>query len=438
MSARLVIVLSLALNVALGALVLRWATPPAAPAAMPRMPRLPPAESPPRDPGTDTNPPAAAMLSVEAEFHWSELAAEDLKVYRDNLRAVGCPEATVRDIILAEINHHFTRKRQALLADAQRRFWDVAARGDDALEAEWKEPLEKLDEARNALIAEVLGAEREDESKARTAQLRRIERQYIWLPEDQRVQITALALRHQQQLDEYWKAIQAHGPEYRPTPDESRQLERMQAEFATAQKALLGPEAFEEFQLRNSNASHWAARLEGFEATEAEWRAVARLKLDFETAVQKLDPDPDAPLDAAFRSRYGLPDSADTPTAEARRQMKLELEAATQAALGATRYDELKLAQDSDYRMTRRITQRHGLAETAARQTFEVQRAAAAEADQVRRNAELSAEARQAQLAALRQETERTLTETLGGNVFSTYQEYHGDWLQQLEQLPKD
>ena len=35
---------------------------------------------------------------------------------------------------------------------------------------------------------------------------------------------------------------------------------------------------------------------------------------------------------------------------------------------------------------------------------------------------------------AIRQETEHVLTTTLGARVFSTYQEYHGDWIKQLDQ----
>ena len=49
-----------------------------------------------------------------------------------------------------------------------------------------------------------------------------------------------------------------------------------------------------------------------------------------------------------------------------------------------------------------------------------------------------SALPRASALAAIRQETERVLTTTLGARVFSTYQEYHGDWIKQLDQKPEE
>jgi hypothetical protein len=124
--------------------------------------------------------------------------------------------------------------------------------------------------------------------------------------------------------------------------------------------------------------------------------------------------------------------------ARTRKELRDALESSIHTTLGDARYEEYQLAKNHDLRQTRRITERYGLPESVARETYQVQRAAAAEADQVRKSPDLSAETRLAQLAAIRQETERTLAETLGGKVFSTYQEYHGDWLKQLEQLPEE
>jgi hypothetical protein len=428
MNSRLFIVISLALNVALGALVVRWATTPAAPAAVPRIPRLAPVTTAPIAPAAETNAPLAPPPSVDAAFHWSELAADDLKVYRDNLRAVGCPEATVRDIILAEINERFRQKRKTLLADAQQRFWSVAARGEKALETEWEEPLKKLDEERTQLIAAVLGEDHEDEQNARTSQTKRLEREYAWLPEDKRAQLVALGVRYQQQVDDYWKVIREHGPDYRPTEAESQRIGQMQKAFEAARKELLGPEASAEFQLRASNTANWAAQLDGFDVTEAEWRAVGRLRLQYDEALKSV-PEHEMTLEDPERQRAA---------ARTRNELHDALESTIHSTLGDARYEEYQLARNHDLQQTRRITERYGLPESVARETYQVQRAAAAEADQVRKSPDLSAEARLAQLAAIRKETERTLAETLGGKVFSTYQEYHGDWLNQLGQLPEE
>lgn len=425
MNARLLIVISLALNVVLGGWLVRRATS-AAPAPVPRIPRLPIVTEPaPGVPG-ETNIATATPQIIDADFHWSELVAEDFKLYRDHLRAVGCPEATVRDIILSEIDEHFLQRRKALLADAQRRFWEVASRGERAIKKEWEEPLDKLSDARKQLITDVLGEDPEDEQRIKANQTSRLERDYYWLPEEKRAQLVALETRHQQQVEDYWKEMREHGPDYRPNETESKRLDQMQKDFETARKELLGPEAYDEFRLRHSNAGGWAGRLEAFDITEAEWRAVAKLRMKYDEAIEQ-KPEPELTSDDAAQK-----------LAAARRRSELNsaLEDSIKQTLGEARYDEYRLAQDHDLQETRRITQRYGLSEDVTRQAHQMQRTAMAEAAQIRKNPSLSAEARQAQLAAVRQETERALAETLGGRVFSTYQEYHGAWLPRLEEIP--
>src|SRR2546426_7778572 len=45
-----------------------------------------------------TTPPATA------EFSWAAVEAEDYRQYIANLRAIDCPEETIRDIIIADVN----------------------------------------------------------------------------------------------------------------------------------------------------------------------------------------------------------------------------------------------------------------------------------------------------------------------------------------------
>jgi hypothetical protein len=165
---------------------------------------------------------------------------------------------------------------------------------------------------------------------------------------------------------------------------------------------------------------------------------VAKLKLEYQAALKTAFPK--APeMDDGFARRYGLPppdtDSAARETL--RRQMEAELNAAMKSALGAERFAEFQLASNSDYQQTKRITDRYELPESLAQQAYELQRTAAAHAEAVGADANLTPEARLSALAAIRKETERALATTLGPKVFGTYQEYHGGWLQNLDQLPE-
>src|SRR5262249_29295128 len=45
---------------------------------------------------------------------WESVASADLAKYADNLRRVGCPEQTIKEILLAEVNRRFATREQAL------------------------------------------------------------------------------------------------------------------------------------------------------------------------------------------------------------------------------------------------------------------------------------------------------------------------------------
>src|SRR5882757_2123017 len=44
-------------------------------------------------------------------FTWQQLESPDYQAYVTNLRDVGCPEQTIRDIIIADVNAMYTRRR---------------------------------------------------------------------------------------------------------------------------------------------------------------------------------------------------------------------------------------------------------------------------------------------------------------------------------------
>jgi len=59
----------------------------------------------------------SAPVSRPAPFHWSQLDAPDFPTFAKKLRAIGCPEATIRDIIKCELNEIYADKRQQAIND---------------------------------------------------------------------------------------------------------------------------------------------------------------------------------------------------------------------------------------------------------------------------------------------------------------------------------
>src|SRR4051812_35254703 len=59
---------------------------------------------------TTSAEPAKAMQS----FDWRLVESGDYKKYIANLRAIGCPEETIRDIIMADVTNLFASRKKAL------------------------------------------------------------------------------------------------------------------------------------------------------------------------------------------------------------------------------------------------------------------------------------------------------------------------------------
>jgi hypothetical protein len=352
-------------------------------------------------------------------MQWSRIASNDLEVYRDNLRAVGCPALTVRDIILAEINDLFAHRRQSLLAGFQARFWELAIRGEAALRNEWGPPMDALSAERERLIEELLGNNSAGDAPVLAAGDDDSQQHLFWLPPGKRSALAALEEQHHRNLQLVGKAV-ADRADGQSSAAEQARREQMEREFEEARATLLSPAELEELRLRGSRESLWAIDLAGFEATEEEWRAVTRLRLEFSEAGKSLE------------------DLGHEEALNRREELEAELKRATQTLLGAERYARFELAANGEFQDVCRVTQRYGLADTIAVQAYEVQQAAAAEASRLRENGELSAPTRLAALTGLRQEAERTLAKTLGEKVFATYREYSGSWLEDLDRSDRD
>jgi hypothetical protein len=437
MKRRLLLLLSLSLNAGLAATlwyVWTWPQPVAPPTLPARTRRV-------ADASVVATPAPLPPVTTQAAatLRWSDLASTDFFAYRDNLRAVGCPEKTVRDIIEAEINDWFLHRRQPLVDSVQVRFWDIVAQGGkDAFES-IEEQFQALQRERRELIAAVLGREKPDPAAEEASRRENFAERYDWAPAELQPQLVDLDERLWQEERALQTEVAGRQDQKWTELDHARR-KQLRAEHEAARRELLGDLAGE-FELRNSGAAHWANDLAGFETTEAEWRAVARAKAELAAARQQLAPG----MDPELMRRYGLlpsnvnagePAAADAAAQKGKQEALAKAQAAydvqMQAALGPERLAEYERAKDDAYKQTRRVTQRLGLSDEVATQAREIQRAAEAAAEQLRANAGLDEAARQATLREIQAEAVRSLRGALGDRGLDPYQEYAGDWLKQL------
>jgi hypothetical protein len=414
MSRRTAIMMSLGLNAALAAVACSLARrePLSAPETLvtkPMVIRAPVAA----EAGHADSPPAGNS----ARIHWSLIESRDYPVYIANLRAIGCPEPTLRDIIYADVSEMFVRKRQAAFEPMERQFWDLMA-SDKAQHSddEWQTKFDALKDEKEKLLGDLLGDAREQ-----AAQKRRPpdpQAQLGFLSEEKQDQVARMFEKYSQlRRDLQPQSGQSIGPEGR----ESLKALMQQQEVDLQQ--LLNPEEYDEYKLRRSSAVHVVQNLYGFAPTEEESRAITRLQMDFEEGLRKSSP-------AAMLDKQSIQ--------AARQQAQKRVDEQVKGVLGEDRFGEFKRASDPQFQEIYRVAMRYNLPQTVAMRVYEIRNAAEHEANRLRKDAELGEDRRQAALETIEQETERAIGQHFGASGLKTYKRHGGGWLEAMAELPAD
>src|SRR5687767_5951918 len=121
MNTRVLFILSLCLNLALGGYIVFKAT------SRPQ-PSEPEVAARPSDPAAlrKSNKADGKTVTITVPtttaLDWRIVESEDYKKYIANLRAIGCPEETIRDIIIADVNKLFEARKRELTGSSTNKF----------------------------------------------------------------------------------------------------------------------------------------------------------------------------------------------------------------------------------------------------------------------------------------------------------------------------
>ena len=352
------------------------------------------------------------------QFHWSKLASRDYPVYLANLRAVGCPEKTIRDIIVADVNKLFIARRRALPVPDT--FWLSGTRRETVL---WETDRQRrdLDEQRRALLQRLLGID-EEELPERNDLVEQALCMFILgdTTEGKADRVMQLLKKYERLKDE---AVHPSG--IRIAEDYARQG-KLYGELRTELAQLLSADQLREFMLRASMVEHdGSGEFDELHLTEAEVRAVAEAKLGGKDPLREMfklskEVDEDEPLSAREQ--------------RIKEQMeKDQLHARVQAVLGEARATDYLHATDDDYRAIKGVTDNLKLPVSEAVKVYDIQRLAHAQADAIRENTDLPLSARRASLKEVRDSVEKAVAEVLGEKGFQDYRNGNGkSWLNDL------
>lgn len=280
---------------------------------------------------SDTTAPAPSrpLVVVRKQFFtWSELESPDYATYIANLKEVNCPPQTIRDIIIADVNALFTKRRAEILPKTQE-WWRS---GTDATTIK---KLRDLEIERRNLLTKLLGAgwdQNEVVAQQKRAAGVSLEGPVLGqMPDEVKQAINSIVANSQKQLDELQAraALEGRRPtaaEYAAIRDQSR----------SEMQKILTPPQLEEFLLRYSqNAAdlrNELGELRYFNASANEFRALFRARDQFD---QKIAP---------------LMDSLDPKDVSVRQSLEEQRERAIQLALGAKRYEQYRQLHDPTYR----------------------------------------------------------------------------------------
>lgn len=403
MNAKPILAASLILNAALAAAVMMRSGHPSAsqPTADPAKPAANTSFAP--VPGkrsvttTTTN-------TIVRTFNWESVESADYRQYIANLRSVGCPDKTIRDIILADVTELYDQKKKLIRAGGKKfEYWKpgMAAMMMGGGDPETTAKLKAIDDERDKVLRD-LGIEPDHKTQSASL-LGQIDNIFSFLPDEKRGAVMKIMSDMQTKMAKTMENGQ---------PDMT-EMAKVQKEMEKSVKALLTPEEALDYDLRlSTTANMMRMQSAGYEPDEKEFLSVFKLKKSFDDEFSMMVQPGDLPKDEQEKR------------AAADKKLREDLK----ATLGDQRYAEYERAQDYNFQAMLNAAKKSDLGVAEASQVYEMKKLAEQKASELRSNSKLSNEDRTAALQVIRTETERSMQQTLGEKGWQSYNKQQNTW----------
>ncbi|HEX5221889.1 MAG TPA: LysM domain-containing protein [Verrucomicrobiae bacterium] len=348
---------------------------------------------------TNTAPVKTAVVVRRQFFSWQEVESDDYPTYIKNLREIACPEQTIRDIIIADVNALYARRRALEVVTPDQQWW--RAEPDTNVTQEASAKIRQLEQERRELLATLLGVSWEGGD---LVSLPRPTRAPIpldgpilgALPAEAKQAVEQIALQSADRLEAYLAAQREAGKN--PDPAE---LSRIRQQTRRELSAILTPAQLEEYLLRYSDTARTLrsdlAQLKSFNATPDEFRAMFR-------AMDQIN------------EQLALVDESTPQGAIQRNALMTQAEAALKLALGEKRYAQYQLMHDPRYREAYAEALKAGNPESAGA-LYQIKLAAQQEQSRINELQGLTDEQRAVELKRAELEQLKAATQALGQEV---------------------
>lgn len=416
----LIIALSLLAN---AALAFKWwqsrpteAAPVASATAPAVQPAAKPAASRVREP--ELAKAAAAAKPPSAKPAWSQFfSANDLKGSITRLRAAGCPEETIQDLMVAEVTRRFADRRKVALAGMsssnETEYWK-ASNYSSPEARERQKKYRELEKEASALLVELLGFDPQKKLREDSSGYDYYERQVSFVPAEKREQL-------RRYLEEFQEKENEHYSRNRGMFDAQERTDRkaLQEEKKRGLAAFLTPEEVRQWEMRSSQmASQLQSEITTMSLTQAQYEALFAVRSKVGDSI------------------FNWSDQADDPkSGERAKQAGLQLRADITATLGEDLAKEWELSRNSDYKQLFSMAKAENLPADTAKKVYGYKEQAETKAKEVRAMTDLSREQQQQTLTALRTETENAMKATLGDKLYNSYKS-RAYWLNSISYTP--
>lgn len=334
-------------------------------------------------------------------FTWQEIESTNYVTYIANLQAIGCPEPTIRDIIVAEVNALYDRKRATEIVTPEQQWWRSTP-DQQAVTAAMSQ-MHALETERRNLLNRLLGPKWESANSWEVAAFNsRLDGPVLGtLTVEAKQSLRDLEMKFAQQRQEFVNRKQAAGEAVDPAD-----LARLQEENRRELAKVLSPAQMEEYLLRYSDvAQNLRREFQGFELTPDEFRNIFRAR---DSAEQQL------PL-------YAKGD--DPATLKRREELESLRDDAAKQALGPDRFQMYKYSQDPIFRQAQTTAQQIGAPPEVVLPIYQINQAAEVERQRISNDTSMTSEQRASAMATTLTQQQESLRKILGRETYERYRQ---------------
>jgi hypothetical protein len=374
-----------------------------------------------------SNAPANEVDGSTAQTSWFDLQTNDLKEFVRRLRAAGCPEETIKDLVLAQLNRGYSIKQRAIWQNNfnPNDYWKPYKPHFDPAETkknrERSHQMSDLQKEKTALIVELFGV---DVEKERRKEEGLDNEDWGWnpngnlafLPEAKREAVQKFLDDFEDKEQEFYASVQGSWD-----ADARARQKQLEQEKMAGMAQILTPEELREYALRNSQmASQVQSEIHGVDLTLDQYEKLFDIRSKYGDSI------------------YNFVDTGnDADAVKQIEQNKKDLQSEIATTLGADKAQELERAQDYNYQQLNSLANHYDLPADTATKVYDFKGAAEKAMQDLSANTDLTPDQQQAARAQIQTETEQAVKTALGSDkIYKRYMNNGGWWLNNLAPPP--